>query len=55
MKIGKTLYATNRKAWRSWLAEHHKNEKEIWLVYFKKNSTRKSVAFPIYVYIPAVK
>lgn len=45
MELGKTLYVTNRKAWRSWLAEHHKTEKEIWLVYYKKNSKKRSIPY----------
>jgi len=45
MELGKTLYTTNRKAWRSWLLEHHNSEKEIWLVYFKKHSKKKSIPY----------
>lgn len=36
MKLGKTLYVTNRKDWRSWLKNNHNKEKEIWLIYYKK-------------------
>jgi hypothetical protein len=32
MEIGRTLYITNRKAWRAWLAKNHVREKEIWLI-----------------------
>lgn len=45
MELGKTLYASDRKTWHSWLAKHHKNEKEIWLVYYKKNSEKKSISY----------
>lgn len=38
MKLGKTLYVTNRKDWRSWLKKNHNKEKEIWLVYYNKQS-----------------
>jgi uncharacterized protein YdeI (YjbR/CyaY-like superfamily) len=38
MKIGKTLYVSTRKAWRSWLTIHHATKKEIWLIYYKKGS-----------------
>ena len=38
MKVGKTLYAKNRKEWRRWLAQHHKSANEIWLIYYKKAS-----------------
>jgi len=45
MEIGKTLYVTNRKAWRSWLAKHHKNDKEVWLVYYKKHSGKPRISY----------
>jgi len=45
MEIGKTLYVTNRKAWRSWLAKHHKIEKEVWLVYYKKHSNKPRIPY----------
>jgi len=34
----KTLDVENRTEWRDWLAEHHNNEAEIWLVYYKKGT-----------------
>jgi len=45
MEIGKTLYVRTRKAWRSWLARHHLTEKEIWLVYYKKNSGKPRIPY----------
>jgi uncharacterized protein YdeI (YjbR/CyaY-like superfamily) len=45
MEIGKTLYVTNRKQWRSWLAKNHNKEKEIWLIYFKKSSGKKRIPY----------
>jgi uncharacterized protein YdeI (YjbR/CyaY-like superfamily) len=38
MEIGKTLYVADRKTWRSWLRTHGQTKREIWLVYYKKNS-----------------
>ena len=38
MEIGKILYVSNRKAWRRWLSQHHATAKEIWLIYYKKQS-----------------
>ena len=38
MDIGKALYVTNRKDWRSWLSKNHAIEKEIWLIYFRKST-----------------
>lgn len=45
MKITKTLYVTNRKDWRKWLREHYKTEKEIWLVYYKKETGRLRISY----------
>lgn len=45
MKLGKTLYVTNRRAWRSWLSKHHKNATEIWLVSFKKHTKKPSLPY----------
>lgn len=45
MKLGKTLYVTNRRAWRSWLSRHHKNATETWLVSFKKHTKKPSIPY----------
>jgi uncharacterized protein YdeI (YjbR/CyaY-like superfamily) len=45
MKIGKKLYVTNRKAWRSWLSKHYRSEKEIWLVYYRKDSGKPRIPY----------
>lgn len=45
MKVGKTLYAKNRRQWRSWLAKHHKTEREIWLIYYKKASGKPRIPY----------
>lgn len=45
MKIGKTLYVTNRADWRMWLAKHYMREKEVWLIYFKKDSSRARIPY----------
>ena len=45
MNVGKTLYVTNRKQWRSWLSRNHKKEKEIWLIYYKKNSGKPRIPY----------
>jgi uncharacterized protein YdeI (YjbR/CyaY-like superfamily) len=34
----KLLQLTDRAAWRAWLEQHYKTEKEIWLVYAKKHT-----------------
>ncbi len=50
MNITKTLHITNRKDWRNWLRKHYKTEKEIWLVY-----PRKETGEPRIVYNDAVE
>jgi uncharacterized protein YdeI (YjbR/CyaY-like superfamily) len=45
MEIGRTLYVSTRKAWRSWLAKHHSDEKEIWLVFYKKGSGKARLPY----------
>jgi len=45
MKLGKTLYVTHRRAWRSWLSKHHRAEKEIWLISYKKHTKKPSIPY----------
>ena len=45
MELGKTLYITDRKQWRSWLAKNHNKEKEIWLIYYRKSSGKKRIPY----------
>src|SRR2546427_7860481 len=45
MKLGKTLYVTNRKAWRSWLSRHYNKKQEIWLVYPKQHTGKPRIAY----------
>jgi uncharacterized protein YdeI (YjbR/CyaY-like superfamily) len=45
MEITNTLYVTNRKDWRKWLRKHYKTEKEIWLVYYKKETGKPRIAY----------
>ena len=45
MNLGKTLYVTNRKEWRSWLAKNHTGEKEIWLIFYRKSSGKPRIPY----------
>ena len=45
MDIGKTLKVRNRLEWRRWLAKHHADTKEIWLVYYKKTSGKPGISY----------
>ncbi len=41
----KTYYAKNSKEWRMWLRKNHKNEKELWLVFYKKHTGKPSITY----------
>jgi uncharacterized protein YdeI (YjbR/CyaY-like superfamily) len=45
MEITKTLYVTNREDWRAWLRAHHAREREVWLIYYKKDSGRARIPY----------
>jgi uncharacterized protein YdeI (YjbR/CyaY-like superfamily) len=45
MDITRTLYITNRKDWRKWLRAHYKTEKEIWLVYPRKETGKSRIVY----------
>ena len=45
MEITRTLYATDRDAWRAWLAENYRTEKEIWLVYPRKHTGKPRIPY----------
>lgn len=34
----KTICPANRSEWRAWLEAHHKSEKGVWLIYYKKKA-----------------
>jgi uncharacterized protein YdeI (YjbR/CyaY-like superfamily) len=45
MDIGKTLYVTSRREWRAWLARNHDKEKDIWLVYYRKETGKPRISY----------
>lgn len=45
MEIGETLFATSRHEWREWLAQHHRDSREIWLIYYKKTSGKSGISY----------
>ena len=49
MKVGKMLYVAKREKWREWLEKFHDKEKEIWLVFYRKNSGKQSISYEIAV------
>src|SRR5690606_27061204 len=45
MEITETLYVTDRAEWRHWLVDNHKTAKEIWLVYYSKESGKPRIPY----------
>ena len=45
MEITETLYVTDRRRWRSWLAKNHASANEIWLIYYKVNSGKPRIPY----------
>ena len=45
MKITKTFYTPNRRTWRQWLKKHSRSEKEVWLIYYRKESGKARIAY----------
>jgi uncharacterized protein YdeI (YjbR/CyaY-like superfamily) len=45
MNISKILHITKRAEWRKWLRQHYKSEKEIWLVYYKKETGKPRIKY----------
>ncbi len=41
----KTLHVISRKEWRAWLARHHRTEKEIWLVFYRKETGKPRISY----------
>jgi uncharacterized protein YdeI (YjbR/CyaY-like superfamily) len=45
MKIEESIYVTNREDWRAWLEKNHASKKEVWLVNYKKPSTKANIPY----------
>jgi uncharacterized protein YdeI (YjbR/CyaY-like superfamily) len=41
----KTCRARTLEAWRRWLADHHDSESEVWLVFHKRHTGQRSIAY----------
>ena len=39
------FYAKDRRAWRAWLAKHHRAKTEVWLVYYRKDSGKPRIPY----------
>jgi uncharacterized protein YdeI (YjbR/CyaY-like superfamily) len=45
MEIKNTLYVTNRKDWRKWLLRNYKSQKEVWLIYYRKETEKPRISY----------
>jgi len=45
MEIGETVSVRSRAEWRRWLARHHSDSTEIWVIYNKKTSGRGGISY----------
>ena len=41
----KQLYVTNRDKWRDWLSQYYATESGIWLVFYKKETSKPTIAY----------
>jgi uncharacterized protein YdeI (YjbR/CyaY-like superfamily) len=41
----KTFDAADRAAWRKWLEQHYQTEKEVWLIYYRKQSGKTRISY----------
>src|SRR5712692_182914 len=44
-KVTATLYVHRVADWRAWLRKHHKTSREIWLVYYRKDSGKPRISY----------
>jgi uncharacterized protein YdeI (YjbR/CyaY-like superfamily) len=45
MQVGERLIVETRAAWQAWLAEHHANTVEIWLVNYRRSASPRALAY----------
>lgn len=45
VRKAKELYVTNRDDWRRWLKENHASAKEVWLIYYKKHTSKPTIPY----------
>jgi uncharacterized protein YdeI (YjbR/CyaY-like superfamily) len=45
MEMSKTLHVTDRRSWRAWLEKHHGSEREVWLIYYKKQTGKPRIPY----------
>ncbi len=45
MEFTLTFHAPDRETWRRWLKQHHTNETEVWLVFYKAHTRRPCISY----------
>lgn len=45
MKISEKLHVTKRDEWRAWLRENHGTKKGVWLLHYKKHTSKPSIPY----------
>jgi uncharacterized protein YdeI (YjbR/CyaY-like superfamily) len=45
MDINASLYVSTRQEWRVWLEQHHQDESEVWLIYYKAHTGQPSIPY----------
>ena len=45
MEMRKTLHATDRDKWRSWLEQNHVEEREVWLIFYKAHTGQPNIPY----------
>ena len=45
MKTTETLYVASREEFRRWLAEHHRQKREIWLIFYYKSTGKATLHY----------
>lgn len=45
MQMSSTFMARDRDTWRAWLTEHAALEKEVWLIYYRKQAGKPSISY----------
>jgi len=45
VEVGKQRGMKTRGQWRSWLAKHHDQEKELWLIFYKEHTGHAGLTY----------
>lgn len=44
-QITETFYPKTRQQWRKWLEKNHSTKSEIWLIYYKKATSKPTITY----------